>query len=301
MRAVIIALLPALAGSLYFFGYRAAVLIALSIASALAFEVIGNLLFGRKISVADGSAVITGLLLAYNLPPGAPFWIPLVGSAFAVLIVKQFFGGLGHNFVNPALAGRAFLMASWPTIMTKAWLAPRGGTLSGFDAVTAATPLGVLRLSADSAVAQLGQQETLINLFIGRKGGCLGETSVLLLLCGGLFLLFLKIIDYRIVVGYLGTVVIMALTLPARAPVTFHLFSGGLMLGAIFMATDWVTSPVTRIGRWIFGVGCGLLTMIIRLWGGYPEGVCYAILLMNLVTPLIDRYTKGRTFSAAMK
>lgn len=301
MRAVIIALLPALAGSLYFFGYRAAVLIALSIASALAFEVIGNLLFGRKISVADGSAVITGLLLVYNLPPGAPFWIPLVGSAFAVLIVKQFFGGLGHNFVNPALAGRAFLMASWPTIMTKAWLAPRGGTLSGFDAVTAATPLGVLRLGADSAVAQLGQPETLINLFIGRKGGCLGETSVLLLLCGGLFLLFLRIIDYRIVVGYLGTVVIMALTLPARAPVTFHLFSGGLMLGAIFMATDWVTSPVTRIGRWIFGVGCGLLTMIIRLWGGYPEGVCYAILLMNLVTPLIDRYTKGRTFSAAIK
>jgi len=296
MRLVILALLPALAGSIYFYGSRAVVLLGAGIISAIAFELLGNVMFRRPISLADGSAIVTGILLAFNLPPAVPFWIPVVGSGFAILIVKQFFGGLGYNFVNPALAGRAFLMASWPTLMTKAWLAPRAGTLSGFDAITNATPLNILRYGGSEVVSQLSHKHTLFNLFLGREGGCLGETSALLLLCGGIFLLILGIIDYRIVVGYLGSVMVLALALPTKASVFFHLLSGGLMLGALFMATDWVTSPVTKQGRWIFGTGCGVLTMMIRLWGGYPEGVCYAILLMNLFAPLIDRYTKGKRF-----
>lgn len=291
MRLVILALLPALAGAIYFFGPRVGIVALVSVVSALVFEVVGQKIFGRKIAILDGSAIITGMLLAFNLPANVPYWIPVVGSGFALLIVKQFFGGLGYNFVNPALAGRAFLMASWPTIMTKAWLAPRFGTLSGIDAMTSATPLTALKYGGAEVIRSLNSHESITNLFLGRVGGCIGETSAFLLISGGVFLLAMGVIDFRIVVSYLGSVAILSAVLPTKASVAFHLLSGGLVLGAFFMATDWVTSPITKTGRWIFGAGCGIMTMLIRLWGGYPEGVSYAILLMNLLTPLIDRYT----------
>ncbi|UCG31130.1 MAG: RnfABCDGE type electron transport complex subunit D [candidate division WOR-3 bacterium] len=306
MRVVTIALLPALVFSTYLYGMRILVITIISIIVAVCSEALLERMLGKKITITDGSAVLTGLLLAFNLPPGVPWWLPAVGSAFAIIFAKQLFGGLGYNFVNPALAGRAFLMASWPSLMTKEWLSPVGGTLSGIDGISAATPLSLLKNPANYGdpqviIRQLNDFETIRNLFFGKIGGCIGETSVLFLLLGGLFLLFLRIIDYRIVVGYLGSFALLAWLLPTQGSVLFHLFSGGLVLGAFFMATDWVTSPITRKGRWIFGVGCGVITIIIRLWGGYPEGVSYSILLMNVFTPLIDRLTKERIFGEQRK
>ncbi len=315
MWAVVIALIPAFAGSIFFFGWHALSLVLLSVASAVGFDALSQKLFGRKITITDGSAVITGILLAFNLPPGVPWWLPVVGSAFAVIVVKQFFGGLGHNFVNPALAARAFLMVSWPGIMTAKWISPRFGTLSGFDAVTTATPLGVLK-HADEIVGAGGDPAAIVtqvqswpvikNLFLGNVGGCLGETSALLLLIGAVFLIATRVIDWRIPVGYIGTVIFLTLILPGQKAnfatyMLFHILSGGLMLGAFFMATDYVTSPVTTKGRWVFAVGCGILTVLIRLWGGYPEGVSYSILLMNVATPAIDRFTKPRLFGKIRK
>jgi electron transport complex protein RnfD len=306
MRIVTIALLPALVYSTYLYGLRVLLITLISILAAVCAESLLQRMLGKKISVADGSAVLTGLLLAYNLPPGVPWWLPAVGSAFAIIFAKQLFGGLGYNFINPALAGRAFLMASWPSLMTKEWLAPVGGTLSGIDGISAATPLSLLKNPANYGdpqviIRQLNDFETIRNLFFGRIGGCIGETSVLFLLLGGSALLFLRIVDYRIVVGYLGSFAVLAWLLPTQGSVLFHLFSGGLILGAFFMATDWVTSPITRKGRWIFGIGCGIITIIIRIWGGYPEGVSYSILLMNVFTPLIDRLTRERIFGEQKK
>ncbi len=301
MRLVIIALLPALAFSIYIFGLRALIITVICVGTSVICEAVMQKMLGKSITISDSSAVLTGLLLAFNLPPGVPLWLPVVGSAFAIIFAKQLFGGLGYNFVNPALAGRAFLTASWPLYMTKAWLPPAGGTLSGIDTITAATPLNLLKNPANygdaaTIIQQLNDFATIKNIFLGKIGGCIGETSALFLLIGGLFLLILRIIDYRIVFGYLGSVVVLAFVLPTEANVLFHLCAGGLFLGAFFMATDWVTSPVTRKGRWIFGIGCGILTMVIRVWGGFPEGVSYSILLMNVFTPAIDRLTRERIF-----
>ncbi len=316
MWLVVIAMLPAFVGSFWFFGWRALMLVGLSVVSAVGFDALAQRMFGRKVTIRDGSAVITGMLLAFNLPPGVPWWIPVVGSAFAVIVVKQFFGGLGHNFVNPALAARAFLMVSWPGHMTAMWLAPRGGTLSGLDAVTTATPLAVLKNAGEIAgpagdpaalLAQAQSWPVVGKLFLGNVGGCLGETSALLLLIGGVFLiLFHRVIDWRIPASYIGTVLVLALVLPGPKAdllpyLLYHVFGGGLMLGAFFMATDYVTSPITTRGRWVFGIGCGILTVLIRLWGGYPEGVSYSILLMNVATPVIDRYIKPRLFGRLRK
>lgn len=317
MWSVVIALLPALLGSIYFFGLRSVLLVGLSIASALLSEAIFQKIFGHKITITDGSAVITGILLAFNLPPGVPLWMPVIGSAFAIIIAKQFFGGLGYNFINPALAGRAFLMISWPYFMTAKWLAPNSGYLAGFDAVTQATPLTLLKntltllkepttpseqiVLAKNTLTQLNSLPVIKNLFLGNVGGCLGETSALLLLIGAIFLLVTKVIDYRIPLSYLGTVLVLSLIFPTKTNVLFQLFSGGLFLGAFFMATDYVTSPVTKLGRWLFGIGCGFFTVIIRTWGGYPEGVSYSILFMNLFTPLIDRYSKPKVFGMIKK
>ncbi len=305
MWAVVIALLPALGGSVYFFGCAALWLVVLSVVSAVVFDTLTQLAFGRKLTPTDGSAVITGLLLAYNLPPGVPWWVPVIGAAFAMVVVKQFFGGLGHNFVNPALAARAFLVVSWPTHMTSMWLAPRGGSLSGLDTVSQATPLALVRrageyVPADSLSSVIGQANSLPmlqKLFFGDVGGCLGETSALLLLIGAALLIAIRVIDWRIPAAYLGTVIVLALVLPGN-PMSpwFHLLSGGVILGAFFMATDYVTSPVTAKGRVIFGIGCGIITMLIRLYGGYPEGCSFSILLMNVATPLIDRMTRPRLF-----
>ena len=301
MRLVIYALLPALIFATYLFGLRVLIITIISILAAVGSEALLQKMLGKKITIADSSAILTGLLLAFNLPPGVPWWLPAVGSAFAIIFAKQLFGGLGYNFINPALAGRAFSMASWPSLMTKDWLAPVGGTLSGIDGVSAATPLNLLKNPANYGdpqiiIRQLNDFDTVRNLFFGKIGGCIGETSALLLLLGGLYLLITGIIDYRIVVGYLGSFAVLAWVLPTQGSVLFHLFSGGLFLGAFFMATDWVTSPITRKGRWIFGIGCGVITVIIRIWGGYPEGVSYSILLMNVFTPAIDRLTKDRIF-----
>ncbi|MCS7258498.1 MAG: RnfABCDGE type electron transport complex subunit D [candidate division WOR-3 bacterium] len=297
MWNVVIALIPALLGAIYYFGLRALILTLIAVVSAIGFEAFTQKLFSRKITILDGSAVITGILIAYNLPPGVPWWIPIVGSAFAIIIVKQLFGGLGYNFINPALAARAFLVASWPQIMTTKWLAPRSGYLAGFDAITQATPLSLAKHSQDlNTIKILNSWPVIKNLFLGNCGGCIGETSALLLLIGGIYLLARGYINYRIPLAYILTVLILSILLPTKFSPLFHLFSGGLMLGAFFMATDYVTSPVTPKGQWIFGVGCGILTMLIRLWGGYPEGVSYSILLMNVATPLIERYTKPKVF-----
>jgi electron transport complex protein RnfD len=302
VRLVMLALLPVLFHSVFRFGLHALAIIVLSILSCLASEVAMLKVMRRRLSITDGSAVLTGLLLSFTLPPAVPLWMPVLGGVFAITIAKQLFGGFGHNFVNPALAGRAFLQVSWPSIMNTAWMPPNGGTLSGLDTVTSATPLTLLK-----SPAYFGMQAADINtlnstalkeLFLGRVGGCIGETSAVLLLVGGLFLVLVNVADLRIVTGYLCSFGILALSLPTKGNLLFHMFSGGLILGAFFMATDWVTTPVTKKGRWIFGAGCGILTIIIRVWGSYPEGVCYAILIMNVFTPLIDSLTGERVLGS---
>jgi electron transport complex protein RnfD len=304
MYIVVAALVPALVGAVYFFGWRSLWLTLIAIGTAVLAEFLMNLAFRRPLeSCYDGSAVITGMLLAFNLPPSAPMWMPVVGSAFAIIIVKAMFGGLGHNFLNPALAGRAFLMASGPGKMASGWLQLHGSTTGmTADAFSGATPLGVVQKikgAADPAVTEaLNSPETLKALFMGKVGGVIGETSVLLLLVPAIILMFIRVIDWRIPVAYIGTVALGTLLawVLKGTPVNplFHLASGGLMLGALFMATDYATTPVTPAGQWIFGVGCGVLTVLIRLWGGYPEGVSYSILLMNVATPLIDRLSRPR-------
>lgn len=284
MLDVIIALMPAMLASIYFFRFNALKLILLAVASAVATEVVFQKVMKKPITINDLSAVVTGILVAFNIPSSAPWWIPVVGSAFAIGIVKQFFGGIGNNFMNPALAARAMLLASWPTIMTD-WVTP------GVDAVSTATPLAILKGQAE------GTLPTLTDMLIGNIGGSLGETSAVLLIIGGVYLLYRGVINWRIPFTYIGTVAVMMLIFGGGVEnATYQLLAGGLMLGAFFMATDYATSPVTKKGQIIFGIGAGLLTSIIRLKGGYPEGVSYSILLMNVAAPLIDKYTSPRVF-----
>jgi len=273
MFDVLLALMPATAAALVFFGARAGMLIALCVGAAVGTEALIKRARGKPLSIGDMSAVVTGLLLALNLSPTVPWWLPVVGGVFAIAVGKEVFGGLGFNIFNPALVGRAFLLASFPVHMTT-WLWPigAGGWLSGFDATSTATPLALWKLQ--------GISTPYLELFVGRVGGCLGETSALALLVGAGYLLLRGIIDWRIPLGYIGTVAVLTLV-TGQDPV-FHMMAGGLMLGAFFMATDYVTSPVTKKGRWVFAVGCGVLTVLIRYFGGYPEGVSYSILLMNL-------------------
>jgi electron transport complex protein RnfD len=290
MRDVLIALLPALACGLYFFRLPALLVIVSCMASAYGAEYLCLRLLNKPVPVREQSALVTGLLLSFCLPPTLPLWMAALGSAFAIVIVKHLFGGLGYNIFNPALIGRAFLLASFPVAMTR-WSSP-------IDGVTTATPLGIMKEAAGEKLPEISQ------LIIGNVSGSIGETSALALLAGGLFLLCRRHIDWRIPGSFLGTVflltaLIAALTGKGMYYPAFHLFAGGLFLGAFFMATDWVTSPVTKRGRLIFGAGCGAFVVLIRLKGGYPEGVAYSILLMNVVTPLIDRYTKARVFGGA--
>ena len=288
MYLVVIALLFPTTAAVYFFGLRALELIAVSVASAVITEFLVRKLRGKPFYM-DGSAVITGLLLALTLPPTLPLWMAAVGSVFAIAIVKEAFGGLGHNIFNPALAARAFMAASFSIRMTT-WVLPMG---FGADAVTTATPLGESFAWQGSKLALYWQ------MFIGNRGGSLGETSIMLILAGAILLFAFDIIDWRIPLTYIGTVALLALTL--RQDIIFQLLAGGLMLGAFFMATDYVTSPITPRGQIIFGVGCGAITMLVRAFGGMPEGVTYAILLMNAVTPLIDRYVKPRPYGLMKK
>jgi electron transport complex protein RnfD len=287
MRDVLLALLPALLCGLYFFRLPALAVVLACVISAYVSELLCLKASGKEVRITEHSAAVTGLLLSFCLPPGLPIWMAALGSAFAIVIVKHLFGGLGQNVFNPALIGRAFLLASFPVAMTR-WSRP-------LDGVTTATPLGILKEATGQPLPDVSQ------LFIGNVAGSIGETSALAVLIGGLYLLYRGHIDWRTPGSFLGTVFLLTAVVGAikgggiQYPL-FHLLSGGLFLGAFFMATDWVTSPVTKVGRILFGVGCGCLVVLIRLKGGYPEGVAYSILLMNVVTPLIDRYTKARVF-----
>ncbi|MFA5090646.1 MAG: RnfABCDGE type electron transport complex subunit D [Candidatus Omnitrophota bacterium] len=291
MWAVSLSLLPAGLAGVFIFGQAALKTIALSIASALLAEWIIQLSTARKVTLLDGSAFLTGLLLSYNLPAGVPFWLPIAGSFFAIAVGKQVFGGLGQNIFNPALVGRVFLMASWPKYMT-VFSRP-----FSYDAVTCATPLALLKEGKSLDIASAASY---MDLLFGKRGGCIGEVCIIALLLGAAFLLWKGYISWHIPFSYIATVGLFTYILGPqglfRGDGIFHILSGGLVLGAFFMATDYVTSPLTRKGQVIFGIGCGLLTAVIRLWGGYPEGVSYAILMMNAAVPLIDRYTKSRIY-----
>lgn len=300
MRDVLIALSPALIGSVFFFGFRALMVTLVSAAACVFFEWGWCKLRRIRSNVYDLSAVVTGVLLAFVCPVTIPYWALIAGDFFAIIVVKMLFGGLGKNIVNPALAGRAF-MFSWPVLMStwvKVGFANQAGVLSAVDAVTAATPLANMHQG-------LMPEATISQMFLGNVGGSLGETSVLLLLIGFCYLLFRKVITPRIPVSYIGTVALLAFLFPQGndrvAWMAAQLCGGGLMLGAIFMATDYVTSPVTRLGQIIYGIGCGLLTILIRYFGGYNEGVSYAILVMNTCVVLLDRVGRPQKFGAPKK
>ena len=291
MRDVIIALVPATAAGIYYFGLRALILIVAAIISAVFFEWLYEKITKKPVTINDLSAVVTGLLLARNLPASAPVWVAIVGSAFAIIFAKQLFGGLGQNFINPALAGRAFLLASYPTEMTT-WVVPNG---LAADAATYATPLAQLKNGALDA--------SLKQLVIGQVGGTIGETCAIALIIGGIYLLYKHVISWKIPVIYIATVFILFAVIGRhgmRMPLQ-EIFAGGVMLGGIFMATDYASSPVTPKGQVIFAVGAGLLTYLIRTFGGYPEGVSYSILIMNCCVPLIERFTEPTIFGALPK
>ena len=300
MRDVIYSLLPACAMAIYLFGLPGLRTLLLCTLGCMMFEALCNKLGGKPGTLRDGSAALTGILLALNLPPGSPWWLALLGAAIAIIIGKQVYGGLGYNPFNPALVARVVLLISFPVQMT-IWAAPTPFS-TGFDAVTAATPLGEWK----TAVMLTGKlPENLsagtLNYLTGNMPGSLGEVSALALLLGGLYLLVRKVITWHIPISFIGTTLLLSgifwLIDPTRYPdPLFHLLTGGLLLGAFFMATDMVTSPITTKGMLIFGIGCGALTVLIRLFGGYPEGVSFAILLMNAATPLIDRFVKPRVF-----
>ena len=292
MRDVIIALVPATAAGIYYFGMNALVLVIAAIVSAVAFEALCQKVMKKPVTVSDLSAVVTGLLLAMNLPAAAPVWVAIVGSAFAIIFGKQLFGGLGQNFINPALAGRAFLLASYPTEMTT-WSVPNG--LEVADAATYATPLA--QLKAGNLEASLGE------LMLGQCGGTIGETCAIALIIGGVYLLYKHVISWKIPVIYIATVAILFGVIGRhgmRMPLQ-EIMAGGVMLGGIFMATDYASSPVTPKGQIIFAVGAGLITYLIRTFGGYPEGVSYSILIMNCCVPLIERFTEPTIFGALPK
>ena len=300
MRDVIIALVPAGIMGIVFFGVSAAIIIAVSIIAAMVWETLYNKIAKKSNTVKDYSAIITGLLLAFNMPalslsehPISIFVLPIIGTGVAIVVAKQLFGGLGQNFINPALAGRAFLLASYPTLMTGSAFKPT--QFLGIDAASYATPLASMKEGGAYGA-------DLIQGLIGNTGGTIGETCAIALILGGIYLIARKVISWRIPVLYIATVLVFTYILKfcgvegaANRDFT-ELFYGGLMLGAFFMATDYASSPVTPTGQLIMGFGCGFITVLIRVFGGYPEGVSYSILLMNLCVPLIDRWTSPKKF-----
>ena len=284
MLDVVLALLPALAVGIWMLGIRALFVTLLCIVSAVAAEWLFSLVTKTRNTVVDGSAVVTGLLLAMTLPASVPYWLAAAGSVFAIIFVKALWGGLGQNIFNPALAARAAMLLVFPVGMTH---------YAGVDGVTAATPLHHMVMPALP-------EESILDMFLGNCPGSIGEISALALLLGGAYLVVRKVISIRIPVAYLGTVAVLTLVFhKTDAPVEwmlYHLFSGGLMLGAIFMATDYATSPATAVGQIVYGIGCGALTVVFRYFGLFPEGVTYAILLMNACVWVIDRHTAPRRF-----
>ena len=306
MYGVLIALIPAFLVSLYFFGLGALIVTATSVAACLFFEwAIGKFLMKKETTtICDGSAVITGVLLAFNLPSNLPIWIIILGALFAIGVGKMSFGGLGNNPFNPALAGRVFLLLSFPVQMTS-W--PVVGQLTAYtDATTAATPLNLMKQIAGGNLEALKDLPSSFDLLIGNNGGCLGEVSALALLLGLAYMLWKKIITWHIPISILATVFVFSGIMHLVDPDLYvspvlQLLTGGLMLGAIFMATDYVTSPMSKKGMLIYGVCIGLLTVIIRLFGAYPEGMSFAILIMNAFTPLINTYCKPKRFGEVAK
>ena len=300
MRDVLIALIPAMLGSIYFFGFRSLLVTLVSAAACVFFE--WGFCKVRKLhcKTYDLSAVVTGVLLAFVCPVTIPYWTIILGDFFAIVLVKMLFGGLGKNIVNPALAGRAFLF-SWPVLMSnwvKVGFDNAAGLLSTADAVTAATPMSAMHQGALP-------EESILDMFLGNIGGCIGETSALLLIIGFIYLLYRKVITARIPLAYIGTVAILAFLFPQGndriAWMAAQVFGGGLMLGAIFMATDYVTSPLTKLGQIVYGIGCGGITILIRYFGGYSEGVTYAILCMNACAVLLDKIGRPVKFGAPKK
>ena len=300
MRDVIIAMLPALVFACVRFGARALALTAVSVVACMFWEWLYRVLLKKPQTIGDLSAAVTGMLLAFVSPVTMPYWMAVVGAFFAIIVVKQLFGGIGKNFVNPALAGRAFLVGSYAGVMTT-WIDPAAGKAplmgSTADIVTAATPMAYLKVGDMAGVTA---EYSVMDMFIGMCGGSMGEVSALCLLVGGAYLIWRKVINWQTPVAYIATVAVLTLLFPkSGSGIEFMLYSvlgGGLFLGAIFMATDYVTSPVTKKGQLVFGIGCGLFTVLIRYFGSYNEGVCYSIMVMNLLVPLIDKYTKPTRF-----
>jgi electron transport complex protein RnfD len=298
MRDVLIALTPALLGSIYFFGLQALLVTLVSAAACVFFEWAYCRITKTNCKIYDLSAVVTGVLIAFVCPPTIPIWTILIGDFFAIILVKALFGGIGRNIVNPALAARAFLF-SYPVLMTH-WTDPGLQNILWIpDAVSSATPLASMHQGV------LPENVTILDMFLGNIGGCIGETSALLLLIGFVYLLIRKVVHLRIPVAFIGTVAVLTFLFPMGNDrltwMAAQLLSGGLMLGAMFMATDYVTSPVTKLGQVCFGIGCGLITVIIRYFGGYPEGVSYAILIMNCCVVLFDRIGRPKKFGAPKK
>ena len=306
MFRVVYAMIPALLWSVFVFGMDALRVTSIAVAACLAFEyIIQKYLLKVKPSVSDGSALVTGILLAFNVPAGIPWWIIVIGALAAVGIGKLSYGGLGNNIFNPALVGRVFLLISFPVQMTT-WPVNRQ---SGTDGLTSATPLGIIKegLTSGTPVSQItGDLPSASDMLLGNIGGSLGEISALLLILGGLYLLYKKVITWHIPVSVIGSVALVAAVFWMSDPQSYvhpvyHVFTGGVMLGAVFMATDMVTSPMIPRGQIIYGIGIGMITISIRLFGAYPEGISFAILIMNAFTPLINKYIKPSRFGKEMK
>ncbi len=289
MQEVCLALLPAGIASVVLFGWNALLLICISVATCVVAEFLWQKATRQKVSINDFSAVVTGLLLAYNLPATAPWWLPVVGGVIAIILVKQLFGGIGSNFMNPALTSRAILFVSWSSLMSTY---PQ--TRFVVDATSTATPLATLNGGTVGNISFL-------DLLLGNCGGVLGETCKLAIIVGGVYLLVRRIADWRIPVTFIATAFVLFLIKDGPQVALYQVFSGGLLLGAFFMATDYASSPITHAGRIIMGVGCGLVLFVIRAFCSYPEGCSFAILLMNVCTPLIDRFTAPRPFGEVKK
>lgn len=308
MHDVILALIPVWIMGIVYFSYRALVVVAISILSCVFFELLYTKLMKKPATIKDCSAVVTGLILGLNLPVTVPVYLPIIGSAFAIIVVKMLYGGLGKNIVNPAAAARIFLFICYSKAMTT-WVAPVSGSgvnasslplFTNVDVVSSATPLTYLKDAQQAAT--LPAHYSVMDMFMGKTGGCIGETCAILLIVGGLFLLMRKVITWHIPVSFIGTVALITFLFPKVTTVSrldfmlYHLFSGGLLLGAIFMATDFATAPTTPLGRVIYGCGCGILTVVIRYFGGYPEGVSFSILIMNFFAWYIDQHTIPKKF-----
>ena len=296
MSLVVIALLPSLIASVVIFGARALILAAVCIVASMFFEWAYEKIAKKPSTIGDLSAVVTGLLIAMNVPVTLPYWMAVIGCFVAIVIVKQFFGGLGQNFANPAITARIVLFLSFTTDMTY-WADPtQGKVFSAADAVTSATPLGIMN---ESGIADAQSQFSNLTMFLGNTGGSMGEVCAAALLIGGIFLIIMKVISPATPVAFLGTVAVISLI--AGADPAWQICAGGAIIGAFFMATDYATTPTTTMGKVIFGIGCGVVTMLIRLYGNYPEGVSFSILLMNILTPHIDSFCEKRLYGNPKK